>query len=131
MRGSLSSFFDSNQLLPHPGSRSSKSSLPLLAGMAFAVAGTCGLVQPVSAEMLDLESVNDDVPLHASSREQVTSITQFSDIYPTEWRLTKSITPCLLLEMACSFSVSLCFPSRNCWPEGCFECTDLQALNWV
>ena len=58
--------------------------------MAFAVAGACGLVQPVSAEMLDLESVNDYVPRqasprHTSSREQVTSITQFSDVYPTDW----------------------------------------------
>ena len=47
-----------------------------------------GLLAPVAANAteLNINGVSDYAATSASSsREQVTSITQFSDVYPTDW----------------------------------------------
>ncbi|WP_413440791.1 iron uptake porin [Synechococcus sp. MIT S1220] len=43
------------------------------------------MVRPVNANTVDLDSINNYVSHPKTSREQVTSITQFSDVYPTDW----------------------------------------------
>ena len=63
MRPFLNSFSDINQPQLHPGSRSFKCCTSLFGGMALAVAGTCGLSQPVSAEIVDLESDSSSIEM--------------------------------------------------------------------
>ena len=51
--------------------------------LSFLAPATCGLVAPLGAMAADLNM--DGVNKYASSSEQVTSITQFSDVQPTDW----------------------------------------------
>ncbi len=88
MRGFLnssSSSFNATQPTIDADRRSSKLPRSLLFGVAFAVAGSYGMVRPVNANTVDLDSLNDYVLHPKTSREQVTSISQFSDVYPTDW----------------------------------------------
>ena len=58
---------------------------PLLLASAFALIGGTGSIQPVEAGSINVDAVSEYTTKKKSSRAQVTSVTQFSDVYPTDW----------------------------------------------
>merc|ERR1739848_383714 len=51
----------------------------------FRLIGGTGSIQPVEAGSINVNAVSQYTTKKKSSRAQVTSVTQFSDVYPTDW----------------------------------------------
>ena len=69
-----------------PFAKRSRWQSPLLLATAFALIGSTGSVQPVEAGSINVDAVSQyTTKKKKSSRAQVTSVTQFSDVYPTDW----------------------------------------------
>merc|ERR1712078_354021 len=68
-----------------PFAKRSRWHSPLLLATAFALIGSTGSIQPVEAGSINVDAVSQYTTKKKSSRAQVTSVTQFSDVYPTDW----------------------------------------------